>query len=149
MSSKNLCLQPPKYYYHLARKEMDIRNSRFFVLFFGWAHPPLFLSDCSLQSATENAFPQSHSSSSGPHPRGPSINYVVSVGGGRVAPKTIYCIDLTLKKGRGSQKLPIMRRHSLWTVPSLPHAHLEKHARGQSQTTSISLVDQSSKVVGW
>ena len=60
---------------------MDIRNSRFFVLFFGWAHPPLFLSDCSLQSATENAFPQSHSSSSGPH-------------------------------------------------PSLPHAHLEKHASG-------------------
>ena len=61
------------------------------------------------------------------HSKGPSINYVVSVGGGGwggggiVAPKTIYCIDPTLKKdnkgGKGGQKFLILRRHSLWIAP--------------------------------
>ena len=55
------------------------------------------------------------------HSKGPSINYVVLVGGWGVAPKTIYYIDLNLMKkktrGEGAQKSPILRRHSLWTAP--------------------------------
>ena len=38
-----------------------------------------------------------------------------------MAPKTIYCIDPTLKKdnkgGKGGQKFLILRRHSLWIAP--------------------------------
>ena len=54
---------------------------------------------------------------------GPSINYVVSVGGGGDlgSPKTIYYIvNPTLKKTTrrgGVQKALILRRHSLWTAP--------------------------------
>ena len=51
---------------------------------------------------------------------GPSINYVISVGG-RGSPKDdllhrpyFYKKD---DKGGGGQKLPILRRHSLWTAP--------------------------------
>ena len=53
--------------------------------------------------------------------KGPSINYVVSVGGrGRgVAPKTIYYIlrNYLIKKTTRGQKWLILRRHSLWTAP--------------------------------
>ena len=55
---------------------------------------------------------------------GSSINYVVSVGGEGGSPKDDllhrpYLIKKTTRswEGGGSQKLPILRQHSLWTAP--------------------------------
>ena len=50
--------------------------------------------------------------------KGPSMNYVVSIGGegGRKLP--ILPNKKTTKMGEGGQKSPILRQHSLWTVPN-------------------------------
>ena len=50
--------------------------------------------------------------------KGPSINYVVSVGGkggGQKLP--ILHSKKTTKREGGGQNLPILRQHSLWTAP--------------------------------
>ena len=51
--------------------------------------------------------------------KGPSINYVVSVGG-RPKDDLLHRPYLIKKddKGGGGQKLSILRRHSLWTAPN-------------------------------
>ena len=48
--------------------------------------------------------------------KGPSINYVES--GGRGQKFQILLSKKTTKRGGGGQKLPILRRHSLWTAPN-------------------------------
>ena len=54
--------------------------------------------------------------SSNNYREGPSINYVVSVGGKGIKNCRFYTVKRRLRGGRG-QKLSILRRHSLWTAP--------------------------------
>ena len=49
-------------------------------------------------------------------PKGPSINYVVSVGEGGSLNDDLL-LNKKDDKGGGGQKSPILRRHSLWTAP--------------------------------
>ena len=49
--------------------------------------------------------------------KGPSINYVILVGERGVASKMIYPMNL-IKRKWGGQNFPILRQHSLWTVPN-------------------------------
>ena len=55
-------------------------------------------------------------------PKGLSINYVVSRGGGGQKLPIVLSKN-TIKSGEGGQKLPILRRHSLWTAQK----HFSKH----------------------
>ena len=48
--------------------------------------------------------------------QGPSINYVVSVGGGGQKLPILHS-KMTTKSGGGGQKSPILRRHTSWTAP--------------------------------
>ena len=56
--------------------------------------------------------------------KGPSINYVVSVGGRAL-------LRIKDDKGGRGQKFPILRRHSLWTAPKLKQAEQGKAGEGQ------------------
>ena len=49
--------------------------------------------------------------------KGPSINYVISRGEGGGQKMPILLSKKTTKRGVGGQKLPILKRHSLWMAP--------------------------------
>ena len=62
--------------------------------------------------------------------QGPSINYVVSVGGKGGSPKDnlLHRPYLIKRRQEGEgQKLPILRRHSLWTAPQQKNVGPAKH----------------------
>ena len=52
-----------------------------------------------------------------PYHKGPSINYVVSVGRGGGSNISILLSKKGNKEWGGGQKSPILRQHSLWTAP--------------------------------